>query len=196
MGMDHKAYIFDTKKYHVDIEMILDMCCYEKSVTKAEIYINEHWKELTSPYTGERLNKEWKKSLYSGSLQEHFDILLTACYDCEKDIGLDYRWDGVTEVLKQLNFMDNIVVCVLGKRIIYHDTIVDPGAMGLGIVEAEDVGFIYKKLEQNEFLLDEMKLPQDMLYKMDEEEIKEAYDDLIGIYRVAKKEAKGIMFTF
>ena len=31
--------------------------------------------------------------------------------------------------------MDNIEKCVLGKRLIFHGIIIDPGEMGLGIID-------------------------------------------------------------
>lgn len=196
MSMEHKAYLFDVIKYHTEIEKILDECCFEQNTSKAEKYINEHWKELCSPYTYERLDEKWKSILVNHSLQEYCDILLTACYECEEDIGLGYSWDGVNESLKQLNFMDNIEECVLGKRMIFHDTIIDPGAMGLGIVDIEEVNRIAEMLQQNRGKMEQMELPQNLLYPMEREEIEDAYDELIDIYNSAVKKGKGIMFTF
>lgn len=196
MSMEHKAYLFDMTKYHTEIEKVLDECCCEQNISKAEKYINEHWKELCSPYTYEQLDENWKNILVNHSLQEYCDILLTACYECEKDIGLGYSWDGVNESLKQLNFMDNIEECVLGKKVVFHDTVIDPGAMGLGIVDIEEVNCIAELLQQNRGKLEQMELPQDLLYPMEREEIEEAYDELIDIYNSAVKKGKGIMFTF
>ncbi len=196
MSMEHKAYLFDMIKYHSAIERILNECCYEKSTLKAEIYINEHWKELFSPYTYEKLDEKWESTLVNYSLQEYCDILLTACYDCEKDIGLGYKWDGVNESLKQLNFMDNIEKCVLGNAIVFHGITIDPGAMGLGIVDTEEVSIIAKMLQQNRGKLQQTEIPQNLLYPIDKEELESAYDELIHIYIKAVKLGKGIMFTF
>lgn len=196
MGMDHKAYLFDMEKYHMDIEGILDECCRSKSTLRAEAYISEHWMELSSPYNGEKLDRDWKKELSDNSFQEYCDILLTACYDYGRDIGLGYNWDGINEILKQMDFMDHTEECVLGNEIIFYDITIDPGAMGLGIVEIEDVAFIYEKLLRNRSRLEDMEVPEDLLYQIEEEEIQDAYDDLVGIYREAVKEKKGILFTF
>lgn len=196
MSMEHKAYLFDMEKYHTEIEKILHECCYEQNTSKAEKYINEHWKELCSPYTYEPLDENWKNILVNHSLQEYCDILLTACYECEKDIGLGYNWDGVNESLKQLNFMDNIEKCVLGNTIVFHGTTIDPGAMGLGVVDIEEVNSIAEMLQQNRGKLKQMELPQNLLYTIEKEELEDTYDDLIDIYKRAVKMGKGIMFTF
>ncbi|MCM1126195.1 MAG: hypothetical protein NC429_06945 [Lachnospiraceae bacterium] len=196
MSMEHKAYLFDSIRYHSDIEKILDKCCKEKSTIEAEMYIDKHWKELYSPYTGEPLDEEWKKELTSGNLQEYFDILLTACYEWENDIGLGYAWDGVNETLKQINFINNIEKCVLGETLVFHGITIDPGAMGLGIIDEKEVKFIKEKLIQNKEKIESADLPEDLLYEMEKEEIDDAYDDLCGIYTQADKEKKGIMFTF
>lgn len=196
MSMEHKAYLFDMAKYHFDIERVLDTCCKERNFLEAEMYIDKHWRELYSPYTGEPLEEEWKKKLISGNLQEYFDILLTACYEWENDIGLGYAWDGVSETLKQLNFINDIEKCVLGRSLIFHGLTIDPGAMGLGIIDVNEVKYIKDKLIQNKEKLESADLPQDLLYEMEKEEIIDAYDDLCGIYIQADKERKGIMFTF
>lgn len=196
MSMEHKAYLFDMVMYHIYIEKILDKCCKEKDIVEAERYIDDHWNELYSPYAGENLNAEWKSKLITGSMQEYFDILLTACYDFETDIGLGYAWDSVNETLKQLNFMNNIEECVIGRRIMFHGITIDPGAMGLGIIDVEEVKIIKEKLIKNKVNLESVELPQNLLYEMGKEEINEAYDDLCGIYIQAAEEKKGIMFTF
>lgn len=196
MSMDHKAYLFNMDRYHLDIEKILDKCCKERDILQAKIYIDKHWEELYSPYTGERLDAEWKNILINENMQEYFDILLTACYECENDIGLGYAWDGVNETLKKLNFMSNIERCVLGRRLIFHGIIIDPGAMGLGIIDVEEVDDIKEKLMQNKEKIELVDMPQNLLYEVDREEIIEAYEDLCGIYVQAAKERKGIMFTF
>lgn len=58
MSMEHKAFLFDTKKYHRDIEPVLRECIRTQSSDAAEAYITAHLPELTSPYTGgSRLTK-------------------------------------------------------------------------------------------------------------------------------------------
>lgn len=196
MSMEHKAYLFDMVKYHTTIEGIIKECCFEESTLKAETYISEHWKELSSTDTCEKLDKEWKNILIKNSLQEYCDILLTACYECENDIGLGYAWDGVNECLKQLNFMDNIEKCVLGNSIEFYGKVIDPGAMGLGIVDIEEVIMIADLLQSNRKRLTQVEELQDLLYPINKQELEDAYIDLMNIYRQAVNTGKGIMFTF
>ena len=59
------------------------------------------------------MGKSHRKEV-SRHMKEYFDFLLTACYDCEDDIGLAEAWDAVNEVVKMLDFMDGAEKCVLG----------------------------------------------------------------------------------
>lgn len=196
MSMEHKAFLFDTKKYHENIEVILDTCCYQNNTEAAEIYINQHLCELSSPYTGDKLDNDWKETLFSGDIQEYADYLLTSCYDVNHNIGLDYAWDGLNEIIQKMHFMDESEICVLGKTVMFHGIIINPGAMGMGIISQTEVGKIRKKLLQNGGQLNTMSVPADLLYKMDMNELIQAYEDLCDIYTRAEQERKGILFTF
>lgn len=96
MSMDHKAFVFDTKKFHAEIEPVM-----KDSITNAEVahqYICDHLDEFQSPYTGDTLEEGWEEEFGDLTLQVYFDILLTACYDVEDDWGLGEMWDAVNEV--------------------------------------------------------------------------------------------------
>ena len=56
--MEHKAFLFDTAKYHAEIEKIIEKCCKSKAVSLAERYINEHLEQFSSPYTYEPLEQD------------------------------------------------------------------------------------------------------------------------------------------
>ena len=162
----------------------------------AKQYINEHLEDFSSPYTYEPLEQDWEQELETGDIQEYFDFLLTACYDCGNDIGLSYAWDAVNEVVKLLDFMEAAEKCVLGTAVSFHGTAVDPGRMGLGIVEAAEVSGLKERLSENRARLDSVPLSEDQMYDMEQEEILDAYDQLCGIYEQAEEQGKGVLFTF
>ena len=89
-------------------------CCGISSA----IYIgHDHHSELQSPYTGEPLEEEWEEEFGDLTLQVCFDILLTACYDVEDDMGLGYLWDAVNEVVGALDVFEEPQIAVLGREV-------------------------------------------------------------------------------
>ncbi len=196
MSMEHKAFLFDTKLYYAQIETIVKKCCATKDGSIAKEYIDKHYSEIFNPYTGESLDSNWENEMSSGTMQELFDFLLTSCYQPDMDIGLEYAWDGVLEAIKELHFIHNPNVCVLGAPLIYSGIKVDPGFMGLGIVEHTAVAQIKEKLLENQEKIKYITLPKDVLYELERDELIDAYDDLCNIYKRAEKEGKGILFTF
>ena len=196
MSMEHRAFLFDTDKYHAEIEKIIEACCGSGEVSSIKQYIDEHLEEFSSPYTWEPLEQDWEQELENGDMQEYFDFLLTACYDCEDDIGLAEAWDAVNEAIKLLDFMNGAEKCVLGTAVSFHGIVVDPGRMGLGIVDAGEIKELKEKLLENQEKLEDISIPEDLMYDMEQDEICDAYDDLCDIYKRAEKEGKGILFTF
>ncbi|WP_288308390.1 hypothetical protein [uncultured Muribaculum sp.] len=110
--MDHKAFVFDTNKFHAEIEPVMRDSI--KNTKAAHRYICEHLDELQSPYTGDTLDEDWEEEFGDLTLQVYFDILLTACYDVEDDRGLGEMWDAVNEVIKGL---DNYLLRVGKSRL-------------------------------------------------------------------------------
>ena len=98
MSIEHKAFVFDTDKFHAEIEPVMQASIADPDV--AHRYISEHLDELQSPYSGCALNEDWESEFDDLTLQVYFDILLTACYDVEDDRGLGEMWDAVNEVIK------------------------------------------------------------------------------------------------
>ena len=59
MSMEHKAFVFDTEKFHAEIEPVM-----KDSIKNAEVahrYICEHLDELQSPYMGDELGEDWEE---------------------------------------------------------------------------------------------------------------------------------------
>ncbi len=124
MSMDHKAFVFDTNKFHAEIEPVMRDSI--KNTEAAHRYICEHLDELQSPYTGDTLDEDWEEEFGDLTLQVYFDILLTACYDVEDDRGLGEMWDAVNEVIKELDVFEEGELPVTGWEVEIDDVIVDP----------------------------------------------------------------------
>ena len=193
MSMEHKAFVFDTKKFHAEIEPVMKDSI--KNTEVAHRYICEHLEELQSPYTGDTLEEGWEEEFGELTLQVYFDILLTACYYVDEDCGLSEMWDAVNEVIKSLDVFEEGEVPVLGRKVEIDDVTVDPGMEGLGIVESNEVADMLTTLQENRDNAENAE-PDDQLYEAEPDEWMEAYDSLCNLYEEAKQQEKGILFTF
>ena len=193
--MDHKAFVFDTKKFHAEIEPVM-----KDSIKNTEVayrYISEHLDELQSPYTGNTLEEGWEEEFGELTLQVYFDILLTACYDVEDDCGLCDMWDAVNEVIKSLHVFEEGELPVLGWTVEIEDVVIDPGMEGLGIIECDEVEEILNRLEENRDEAENAEIEtEDLLYEAEPEEWMEAYDNLCNLYKKALRRNKGLLLTF
>ncbi len=191
--MDHKAFVFDTKKFHAEIEPVM-----KDSVKNTEVahqYICDHLDELQSPYTGDELDESWEEEFGEFTLQVYFDILLTACYDVEDDRGLGEMWDAVNEVIKELDVFEEGELPVTGWEVQIDEVVVDPGMQGLGMIDCDEVAEILKILKENRDEAANAE-PEDLLYETEPEEWMEAYDDLCSLYEEALSQKKGVLLTF
>ncbi|WP_294587031.1 hypothetical protein [uncultured Bacteroides sp.] len=193
MSMEHKAFVFDTEKFHAEIEPVMKDSI--KNTEVAHQYICNHLDELQSPYTGDELDESWEEEFGELTLQVYFDILLTACYDVEDDRGLGEMWDAVNEVIKELNVFEEGELPVTGWEVEIDDVIVDPGMEGLGIIDRDEVAEILQILKENRDEAANAE-PEDLLYETEPEEWMEAYDDLCSLYEEALRQKKGLLLTF
>lgn len=193
MSMEHKAFVFDTDKFHAEIEPVMKASIADTDV--AHRYICEHLEELQSPYSGCVLDEDWESEFDELTLQVYFDILLTACYDVEDDRGLGEMWDAVNEVIKSLDVFEEGELPVTGWQVEIDDVVVDPGMEGLGIIDCDEVAEILEVLKENRDDAADAE-PEDLLYEADADEWMEAYDDLCCLYEDAMKQNKGLLLTF
>lgn len=191
--MEHKAFVFDTEKFHAEIEPVMKDCINNPEV--AHKYICDHLDEFQSPYTGDCLEEGWEDEFGELSLQTYFDILLTACYDVEDDRGLGCMWDAVNEVIKELDVFEEGELPVTGWEVVVDDVTVDPGMEGLGIIDSEEVEEILTVLRDNRDEAANAE-PEDVLYDAEPDEWMDAYDDLCSLYEDALSQNKGLLLTF
>lgn len=193
MSMEHKAFVFDTGKFHTEIEPIIKSSIKNPEVARQ--YICEHYAQLQSPYTGDTLEEDWEDEFDEPALQVYFDILLTACYDVDDEMGLGEMWDTVNEIVKELDVFEDPEFVVLGKEVVINNVKVDPGMMGLGLIESYEVLDIVHKLVEKREEVGTIGL-EDLLFDAESDEWMEAYDDLCNIYEEAIRQGKGLLFTF
>lgn len=186
-GVEHKAYLFDTEKYHREIEAILLDAGRKNAPEELERYIDAHRAELCSPATADPLTPDWRQSLENGGVQELAGIVLTLCYDPEGDMGLGEDWEALCGAMEELDLSGGTEYYFVGGEIQSGNFVLDPSGMGLGIIEPDDVELIYDELDaQNgaELLGEEDDL------------LGELYRSLMEIYETARVHSKGLLLTF
>ena len=193
MSMEHRAFLFDTERFYAEIEPVMRGSI--KTTEVARNYIYEHLDELQSPYTGDVLGDDWESEFSELNLQVYFDILLTACYEVDDDCGLCEMGDAVNGTIKGLDVFGEPEIAVLGRGIVVDDVQVDPGMMGLGIVESHEVPDILDTLMEYRDEAEDVE-PEDLFYDVEPQERMEAYDDLCALYEEAARQGKGLLFTF
>ena len=167
MSMEHKAFVFDTERFHAEIEPVMRDSIGDIEV--AHRYICDHLDELQSPYTGDALDEDWEEEFGELTLQVCFDIMLTACYEVDDDMGLCDMWDAVNEVIGELDILDEPQIAVLGREVKIGDILVDPGMMGLGLVEDDEASEILNILSENRDKAESVE-PEELLYDAEPDE--------------------------
>ena len=201
MSMIHEAYLFDSALFERELVDVIAAAVRRDDLQPIYEFIDRHIENCTSPYSGEELDECWREELEEQDIQELCDFALTRYYDAEDDIGLGYSWDALLNALKFLDLKFNAEYYVWGQEFSVDDFVLDPGGMGMGFVEAEDVADMLLDLTRNkaafsEKIKDNNIECEELLYELSLEELEEAYDELINLFEIAKSERQGLLFVF
>lgn len=185
MSMEHKAFLFDTQLYHAQLEELLLHCGETDDPQPLAAFIDQNLERMRSPYTADTLDTGWRQELTGDSVQELADFALTLCYDPEADIGMGPDWEDLCYAMEDIGLDGDSEYYFVGGEIQSGSFVLDPGGMGFGIIEPEDIPLIYDELERF--------YPQ---FARDEEELAESYRTLMEIYETARSHSRGLMLTF
>jgi len=193
MSMEHKAFIFDFNAFLKLEKEIIN--AVKKSDTKPVYdFINKNLDECVSPYSEEELDENWQDELESEDLKELCDFALTCCYDITDDQGLSNIWEALLNIMKQLEWSFAAEYYILGNGVSYGDFDLDPGGMGTGFVEKNDIEKMNSDLIKNRGkFIEKLKTVNKMENKND---LEEGYEVLLSLYSDALNEKKGLLFTF
>lgn len=184
--MEHRAFLFDTERYHAEIESLILEAGRWGNTAVLEQYIDAHLEGLKSPYTADPLREDWRSELESGDAQELADFILTLCYDPEADLGLGEDWETLCGAMEELDLSGGTEYYFVGGEIRSGNFVLDPSGMGLGIIEPDNVELIYDELDG--------AAPE--LEENDDELLSELYRSLMEIYETARIHSKGLLLTF
>lgn len=197
MGMEHKAYLFDTNGFMKELSETIITSGTTNDIKLLKEFIFNHLGIVRSVYTGELLDKEWEQELENGEVQELADFAMTCYYSPDEEQGLSYLWDALIEALVKLPTKFDPNYYILGRPLESEMFILDPGGMGLGFVYAEDVPSMYNELLELKRNLISNGLPSnDLVYHASFSELIEAYDELVILYKDATEAKRGLLMTF
>lgn len=191
MSMEHKSFLFNTSAFTKELSEII-LTAGETDNEKLLIsFINQNLNDLKSPYSGEELTVEWIEELETEDIQELADFAMTKYYNPDEELGLSYSWELLLESFDELDLKFNNEYYILGKSLDSENFTLDPGRMGLGFIESQQISSIHKEL---------ISLKQNFINIFETEsldkEVIQAYEELIEIYEEAKESNCGLLMTF
>jgi hypothetical protein len=198
MSMEHKAFLFETSKFFGELAPIIFRAARNNDKDLLRSFINSRIGVVRSPYTGEFLKGNWEQELENGDLQELADFAMTCYYNPQEDRGLGYDWDPLLESLRMSSTAFDPGYVILGRQITDGQFVLDPGRMGTGIVQAEDVPGITVELRRlkPDMLVRKIQNNPKVLYPVSEEEFISSCRDLDTLYQDAARSNKGLLMTF
>lgn len=195
--MEHKAFLFNTKGFEQELCRLIIACGEKNDPEPLREFITNRIGRVRSVYTGELLDHDWEDELEVGNVQELADFSMTCFYDPEEDHGLAYAWDDLLENLKELPASFDHEYVLLGRPVGAGTFQLDPGGMGMGFVQADDVPSLLKGLIECRSTFAEKGMSSDGALNMSGfSELIEAYDELILLYKKAAEHQFGLLFTF
>lgn len=200
MSMSHKAFVFDTFGFHKKLSNIILDCATMDNNNLLELFIDENFNFLTSPYSYDFLDSDWRQDLETADIQELSDFAMTFFYEIEDERGCEYTWNAILETLKGFALLLKPEYYILGNALKTKNFALDPGKLGLGFIDAVHISTMHTELislrdeiwnsyDQN---VDKSKL----LYEPSYTEFMEGYENLISIYEQAQKRGHGLLMTF
>lgn len=198
MGMEHKSFLFDTDKFKKELMLTIIKSVEVNSSEMLLTFINTNLSEIQSPYTGDSLTDGWEEEINNGDIQELSDFALTKYYSPDEELGLAYDWDALLEAIDGLPLKLQRDYYILGQPLETESFVLDPGAMGMGFVFAEDIPGMYQELVslREYFVKNCLTLSEDVLYELSESELISAYDTLTELMKYAKDKECGLLMTF
>lgn len=194
MTMEHKAYLFDTELFNQELRPIILATGKNNDTILLRNYIAKNIGKVRTVYSGELLENNWENELEIGNVQELADFSLTCFYNPEDVLGLSYSWDVLLEALKTLTTK---YYYILGRPLELDTFRLDPGGMGMGFVQMNDILLILEDLINiKDTLIEVGEVPTEVLYQCTLQEFVEACDELIELYTEAQESKRGLLITF
>ena len=110
MSMDHKAFVFDDGAFRSELRRLLEQALQHGEVAPLRAFIEAHRGELSDPYEGAPLDRDWESQIEVKDVHQYGDFALTKYYAPSDDIGLGADWQALGEVLASHGLAERILL--------------------------------------------------------------------------------------
>lgn len=124
--MEHKAFVFDYQPFEQELLPMLEDALISNDCTELIRFIRLNLDNLSDPYEGEQLTKDWESLIVVADAHQYGDFALTKYYDPKLDTGLGAGWNSVQELIPP----GQTISPILGRFIGPHANPFDPGKLG------------------------------------------------------------------
>lgn len=201
MSIDHKAYLFEYRRFEEELALILYDALEQGATEPLRAFINQFRSDLTDLWTEGPLGENWEEDVEDASVQSFADLALTAYYEVAGgNQGLSYGFDALGAYLQTVPLVSeeaSLLIC--GHLFGPTGLRLDPGRMGTGVLAPAEVQRLHELLEQTEW--PPIPPPGSDLYgeciyqPQEVDDVSQSLDRLRELYGRAKGEAKGILFA-
>ena len=101
MSMEHKAFDFDWDEFEIALLPVFLSTLASNDSTGLLEFIELNLENITDPYEGDKLGKNWQVEISSYSIQEIADYALTKYYSVTEEFGLGNSWISQTDKLSK-----------------------------------------------------------------------------------------------
>lgn len=137
MSLHHKAFVFDYRRFNVELAPALLRALEIRSSDELRRLINSNLESFRDPYEGEPLTRDWEARLKFGNEHEVGDFALTKFYSPVLNFGLGSDWMDVDRALVSLG--EGLGLTLLGTPFGPPENPFDPGRTGSYFQSPEDV---------------------------------------------------------
>jgi hypothetical protein len=123
MSMDHKAFVFDDDAFRSELRGLLERALQHGDIAPLRAFIETHRGELSDPYEGAPLDRDWESQVEIKDAHQYGDFALTKYYEPADDVGLGADWQALGEGLCSHGFSEH---ALLGTPLASFD----PGKQG------------------------------------------------------------------
>jgi hypothetical protein len=200
MSISHKAWLFDHAAFEAELALVLRMALQTDEPEALAAFLDRHHAALTDLETEEALPADWATGREEADVQALADLALTKFYTPSDERGLGEGFDALHAYLGAVPGMRPLrAALICGKLFGPKGRRLDPGCMGTGLLSPAEVTSLLACLETTDWPPvpePESKVFADCHYQPEsEDEVEEARDCLLALYRQARAEGKGLLFT-
>ncbi|UBF30181.1 hypothetical protein K9N68_39270 (plasmid) [Kovacikia minuta CCNUW1] len=163
MSMIHKAYVFAYDEFTKELSEILEASLTTNNCEDLIGFIKRNITLLKNPNDWIPLTDAWEASVEPKDAHQYGNVALTKFYNPLEDIGLEYSWMDVDDLLQEELFWRKSII--LGHPVGSKNNYFDPGKLGSYFQSPERV------LENLDVLKDLLQTKPDLRTSLNQVEV-------------------------